>query len=74
MKCFNMKQRKGTIIAVILIILAIKAVALYCIYKFLMSKHDESDTLCNCDDCDSDEDEFIDENGICYTDEKNFVN
>jgi len=68
MKCCSFKQKKGTMIIVSLLVSVLTAVAVYCIHEFLLSKKDELD-----EESIMDEDEFIDENGVCYTDEKNFV-
>jgi len=68
MKCCSFKQKKGTMIIVSLLVSVLIAVAVYCIHEFLLNKKDELDEESIIDD-----DEFIDENGVCYTDETNFV-
>jgi len=64
------EKRTALIIVASVLISLITAAAVYCIHKFLLDKHEESDN----GELDEDEEEFIDENGVCYTDEKNFVN
>jgi len=66
MKCCSFKQKKGTMIIVSLLVSVLVAVAVYCIHEFLLNKDELEESSI-------DDDEFIDENGVCYTDETNFV-
>ena len=60
------KQKKAAAFVFISLLFAVlTAAAVYCVHKFLLSDHDDYD--------EDDEEEYIDENGVCYTDEKNFV-
>jgi len=60
------KEKKAAAFIIFSLVLAVlTAAAVYCIHKFLLDDHDMYDE-------DEDED-YIDENGVCYTDEKNFV-
>ena len=64
------EKRTAAIVCMTLFFTFLAAMAVYFIRKYLLDKHDEPDG----DEFIDDEDEFIDENGVCYTDEKNFVN
>ncbi|MDR2649936.1 MAG: hypothetical protein LBB94_09530 [Clostridiales bacterium] len=59
-------RKQQRIIVFVSLLLALLAAVCY-IRGFLLDE-------CEDDEDDKDEEEFIDENGVCYTDEKNFVN
>ena len=46
-----------------LIFAVLAAAAAYCVHRFLLGDPDDYD----------DDEDYIDENGVCYTDEKNFI-
>ena len=63
---FCKKKKKTAAFIVFSIIFAVlTAAAVYCIHKFLLADHDAYD--------EEEDEDYIDENGVCYTDEKNFV-
>ena len=60
------KRNKTAALVLISVLFSILAtVAAYCIHKYLSDDRDLYD--------DDEDEEYIDENGVCYTDEKNFV-
>ena len=71
MKRILSKKDKKTAIVIIMTVLCtlLAAAAVYCIRKYLLDKHEAPD-----EEFIEDEEEYIDENGVCYTDERNFVN
>ena len=61
------KDKRTTALVILSIVIAVlTAATVFCIQRFLLDNKDEFEE-------DEDED-YIDENGVCYTDEKNFVN
>jgi len=64
--CRKTESRAAALVIFSLVFAVLTAAAVYCVHKFLLDNKD--------DYYDEDEDEeYIDENGVCYTDEKNFV-
>ena len=61
----NKKNKAAVFVIVSLAFALLTAAAVYCIHKFLLDNKDEFDEY--------DDEEYIDENGVCYTDERNFV-
>jgi len=64
--CGKSRNKTTALILFSLVFALLAAAAAYCIHRFLMDEH----KAC-CED--EDEEDYIDENGVCYTDEKNFV-
>jgi len=67
MKCECQKKEKKTAALVILslVFAILTAAAVYCIHRYMLDNRDIFE--------DDENEDFIDENGVCYTDEKNFV-
>ena len=63
--CCKKENKTAAFIIFSLIFAILAAAAAYCIHRFLLEDQKDYDE-------DGDE-EYIDENGVCYTDEKNFV-
>ena len=67
MKWIHKNEKETAVIILITVLFTLLATAaVFCIRKFLLTSPNEIDE-------DEDDEEFIDENGVCYTDEKNFV-
>jgi len=65
-RLFHKKDKKAVALVIFSLVLAVlTTAAVYCIHKFLLDDHDAYD--------DEEDEDYIDENGVCYTDEKNFV-
>jgi len=63
--CVRRRHKTAAFILFSIILAVLAAAAVYCIRRFLSDEREAYDE-------DEDED-YIDENGVCYTDEKNFV-
>ena len=62
--CRNKEKRTAVFVILSLVFAILTAAAVFCIHKFLSE---------NQEGYDEEDEDYIDENGVCYTDEKNFV-